>query len=71
MPRINRAFLNLQSSYLFAEVKRRTQAYRDGHPGVRLTDLGIGDITLPLPVAVVQALEEATREQARAACLGR
>ena len=69
MPRINEAFLNLQSSYLFAEVKRRTQAYRDAHPGVRLTDLGIGDVTLPLPPAVVQALEEATREQARAETL--
>jgi aspartate/methionine/tyrosine aminotransferase len=65
VPRINEAFQNLQSSYLFAEVKRRTQAYRDAHPGVRLTDLGIGDVTLPLPPAVIQALEEATREQAR------
>ena len=69
MPKINESFLNLQSSYLFAEVKRRTQAYRDAHPGVRLTDLGIGDVTLPLPPAVVQALEEATREQARAETL--
>jgi LL-diaminopimelate aminotransferase len=69
MPRINEAFLNLQSSYLFAEVKRRTQAYRDAQPGVRLTDLGIGDVTLPLPPAVVQALEQATREQARAETL--
>ena len=35
MPRINEAFLNLKASYLFAEVKRRTQAHRDAHPGVR------------------------------------
>ena len=34
-----------------------------------MTDLGIGDVTLPLPPAVVQALEEATREQARAETL--
>src|SRR4030095_4047494 len=69
MPRINEAFLNLQSSYLFAEVKRRTQAYRDAHPGARLAAPGIGDVTLPLPPAVLQALEEATREQARAETL--
>jgi LL-diaminopimelate aminotransferase len=65
VPRINEAFLNLRASYLFAEVKRRTQAHRAAHPGVRLIDLGIGDVTLPLPGVVVQALEEAAREQAR------
>ena len=32
MPRINEHYLNLQSSYLFAEIKRRTQAYREAHP---------------------------------------
>ena len=69
MPRINESFLNLRASYLFAEVKRRTQAHRDAHPGVRLIDLGIGDVTLPLPGVVVQALEEAAREQARAETL--
>src|SRR5215467_8322360 len=69
VPRINEAFLNLRASYLFAEVKRRTQAYREAHPGARLIDLGIGDVTLPLPEVVVQALEVAAREQARAETL--
>jgi LL-diaminopimelate aminotransferase len=69
VPRINEAFLNLRASYLFAEVKRRTQAHRDAHPDRRLIDLGIGDVTLPLPEVVVQALEAAAREQARAETL--
>jgi LL-diaminopimelate aminotransferase len=69
VPRINEAFLNLRASYLFAEVKRRTQAHRDAHPGAGLIDLGIGDVTLPLPPVVVQALEAAAREQARAETL--
>jgi LL-diaminopimelate aminotransferase len=69
MARINEGFLNLQASYLFAEVKRRTLAFRERHPGARLIDLGIGDVTLPLPPAVVQALEEAAREQGRAETL--
>src|SRR5258706_3808921 len=69
VPRINEAFLNLKASYLFAEVKRRTQAHRDAHPGVRLIARGIGDVTLPLPEVVVRALVEATREQARAETL--
>jgi len=69
VPRINEALLNLRASYLFAEVKRRTQAHHDAHPGVRLIDLGIGDVTLPLRGVVVQALEDAAREQARAETL--
>ena len=69
MPRINEQYLNLRASYLFAEIKRRTQAFREAHPEARIITLGIGDVTLPLPPAVVQALETAAREQARAETL--
>src|SRR6266446_2012249 len=69
MPRINEHYLNLNASYLFAEVKRRTQAFREAHPQVGIVNLGIGDVTLPLPPAVVEALERAAREQARAETL--
>jgi LL-diaminopimelate aminotransferase len=69
MPRINEHYLNLQSSYLFAEVKRRTQAFREANPRARIVNLGIGDVTLPLPPAVVEALEAAAREQGRAETL--
>jgi LL-diaminopimelate aminotransferase len=69
MPRINEHYLNLNASYLFAEIKRRTQAFREAHPEARIITLGIGDVTRPLPPAVVQALETAAREQARAETL--
>jgi LL-diaminopimelate aminotransferase len=69
MPRINEHYLNLNASYLFAEIKRRTQVFREAHPEARIITLGIGDVTLPLPPAVVQALETAAREQARAETL--
>jgi LL-diaminopimelate aminotransferase len=69
MPRVNEYFLNLRASYLFAEIKRRTQAFREAHPRAKIITLGIGDVTLPLPPAVVQALETAAREQARAETL--
>ena len=69
MPRINQSYLNLQASYLFAEVKRRTEAFQSAHSGVRLINLGIGDVTRPLPAAVVAALETAAREQGRAETL--
>jgi len=69
MPRVNESYLNLQSSYLFAEIKRRTQAFRDAHPDARVITLGVGDVTQPLPPAVVEALERAVREQASAETL--
>lgn len=66
MPRINERYLNLHAGYLFAEIKRRTQAFRDAHPQARIISLGIGDVTRPLPPAVIRALEEVAREMAHA-----
>ena len=66
MPRLNDAFRNLNAAYLFAEIRRRTRAFTDAHPEARLINLGIGDVTRPLPPAVVRALHEAVDELARA-----
>jgi LL-diaminopimelate aminotransferase len=66
MPRINEHFQNLRAAYLFAEIRRRTEAFAAAHPGARLVDLGVGDVTRPLPAAVVQALHEAADDMARA-----
>ena len=66
MPRLNAHYLNLRASYLFGEIKQRTKAFTDAHPGARLINLGIGDVTQPLPPAVIRALPEATDEMARA-----
>ncbi len=54
MPRINEHYLNLRAAYLFAEIRRRQQAYREAHPGARVIDLGVDDVTRPLPPAVVR-----------------
>ena len=65
MPKLNAAYLNLRPAYLFAEIRRRTKAFTDAHPGVPLIDLGVGDVTRPLPPAVIRAMHEATDEMAR------
>ncbi|MGQ9589698.1 MAG: LL-diaminopimelate aminotransferase [Planctomycetota bacterium] len=62
MARINSNFLKLRAGYLFPEVARRVRAFADAHPGSRLVSLGIGDVTLPLPQAVVRRMAEAARE---------
>jgi len=65
MARFNEHYLKLNAGYLFAEIRRRTKAFTDASPGARLIDLGIGDVTRPLPPAVVAALHEAADEMAR------
>jgi LL-diaminopimelate aminotransferase len=66
MPRINEHYRNLRAAYLFAEIRRRTDAFAGAHPAARLVDLGVGDVTRPLPGAVVRALHEAADDMARA-----
>jgi LL-diaminopimelate aminotransferase len=66
VPRLNQHYLNLRASYLFAEIKERTTTFTAAHPGARVINLGIGDVTRPLPPAVIRALHEATDEMARA-----
>ena len=56
MLKLNENYLKLPGSYLFAEIARRTAAYSEANPGKRLIKLGIGDVTLPLPRACVDAL---------------
>jgi len=66
MPKVNQHYQSLRPSYLFAEIRRRTAAFRAAKPEARLINLGIGDVTRPLPPAVIQAMHEATEEMARA-----
>src|SRR5262249_17212866 len=65
VPHLNANYFNLRASYLFAEIKQRMKAFTDTHPAARLINLGIGDVTQPLPPAVIRALHEATDEMAR------
>ena len=62
--RLNENFSNLKESYLFSDIAMRIRAYSAEHPekAGRLIRLGIGDVTLPLAPAVVDALSEAVGE---------
>ena len=65
MARVNDHYLELKSSYLFSDIAKRVTAFGEAHPGASLIRLGIGDVTRPLPPAVVKALHEAADEMAR------
>jgi LL-diaminopimelate aminotransferase len=63
--RINEHYLKLKSSYLFTEIARRVKAFQEANPSAKIIRLGIGDVTQPLPPAVIRALHEAVDEMAR------
>src|SRR5262245_45349148 len=62
MARINEHYRKLRAGYLFPEIGRRVRAFQEKHPAARLIRLGIGDVTLPLVPAVVEAMRRAVEE---------
>ena len=60
----NTNYRNLKDSYLFYNIAQKTKAYVEGHKGTKLLRMGIGDVSLPLSDAVIQALHEAVDDQA-------
>jgi LL-diaminopimelate aminotransferase len=65
MAKINEHYLKLKSSYLFSEIARRIREFEAAHADARIIRLGIGDVTQPLPAAVIKALHEAVDEMAK------
>jgi LL-diaminopimelate aminotransferase len=64
MIRINENYLKLQSSYLFVEIANRVSKYQKENPDAEIIRLGIGDVTLPLPKACIQAFQAGVQEMA-------
>ena len=69
MAYLNDNYLKLKAGYLFPEIGRRVKAFCDANPeaATRLIRCGIGDVTEPLPSAVVAALHKAVDEMAERA----
>ena len=63
---VNQDYLKLPGSYLFSTVAKKTRAFTDAHPEAKIIRLGIGDVTRPLPPAVIGALHKAVDEMASA-----
>lgn len=62
MVKVNDRFETLPESYLFSETAKRAKAWQKNNPRKRLIRLGIGDVTLPLTEAAVQAMVQAAKE---------
>ena len=65
MLKVNRNFVKLPPSYLFVDIAARVNEFTKQHPEKPIIRLGIGDVTLPLPEAVVQAMTEASKEMGK------
>ncbi|UCG20802.1 MAG: LL-diaminopimelate aminotransferase [Deltaproteobacteria bacterium] len=65
MALVNEHYLKLKAGYLFPEIARRVQAFTKANPGAEIIRLGIGDVTQPLPPAVIKSLHLAADEMAR------
>ena len=66
MAKINAHFQKLQAGYLFPEIGKRVKAFAEVNPSAKIIRLGIGDVVLPLPVPVVEAMRNAVDEMAKA-----
>lgn len=61
---VNENFLKLKAGYLFPEISRRVAAFSKANPQAQIIRLGIGDVTEPLPRAVIEAMHKAVDDMA-------
>ena len=66
MATVNPNYENLQGSYLFANIARKVEAFKESHPEADIIRLGIGDVTRPLVPAVIEAMHAAVDEMGSA-----
>jgi LL-diaminopimelate aminotransferase len=67
MAYLNDHYLKLRAGYLFPEIARRVKVFCEQNPTAahRVIRCGIGDVTEPLPAAVIAALHKAVDEMAQ------
>jgi len=66
MALMNENYLRLPGSYLFSEIARRVTQFKSENPNADIIRLGIGDVTRPLPPAVIEAMKKAVDEMGNA-----
>lgn len=63
--KINNHYLDLQDSYLFSTIAKKVNEYQVAHPEADVIRLGIGDVTMPLVPAVIEALHGAVDDMGK------
>jgi len=62
MARINASYQKLKAGYLFPEIGRRVSKFVSENPSAKVIRLGIGDVTEPLPPAIIAAWQQGVAE---------
>ena len=62
MAKINSNYQKLQAGYLFPEIGKRVRVFSEKNPAAKVIRLGIGDVVLPLPAPIVDALKTGADE---------
>ena len=62
---INKNYKNLNESYLFSTIAKKVNEFAKQNPDKKIIRLGIGDVTLPLCPAVIEALHCAVDEMSK------
>ena len=65
--KINDNFAKLPANYLFVDIAKRVERFSSQNPEAEIIRLGIGDVTRPLPKAIVEAMKKAADEMGNAA----
>ncbi len=60
--KVNHNFANIAQSYLFSTIAQKVADYTAAHPDAPVIRMGIGDVTLPLPQASIDAMHAAVDE---------
>ena len=60
--KVNENYLNLEESYLFPKIAKKTAEFKAKNPQAKVISLGIGDVTQPLAPAVINAMQKAVSE---------
>ena len=63
--RVNKNYLKLEESYLFSTVNHKVREYQAQHPEKDIIRLGIGDVTIPICQAAIDAMHEAVDDQSK------
>ena len=67
MSLLNKAYGQLPPAFFFTRLTEAISAYAAAHPDQQLLRLGVGDVTGPLALVVIEAMRRAVCEQAKAA----
>ena len=62
MANMNENFLKLQDNYLFSTISKKVNEFKRNNPSKKIIKMGIGDVILPIPKSIIEAMHNAVDE---------